>query len=62
MDPRLFHNVRLRVERIIRYNYMESFFTEKKIELLSIPVASHKLDMPKLEFNSIGPDANPLPG
>jgi hypothetical protein len=53
--------VLLRIQRILRHNYLESFYQERKVELLSIPTTAYKLFMPKLEFNSIGPDAAVIP-
>lgn len=55
MDPKLFVNILNKIHRILKYNYLESFYQEKKIELLSIPTVNFKMTMPKLEFNSIGP-------
>jgi hypothetical protein len=54
MDPKLFNNILLRIHRILKYNYLESFYQEKKIELLSIPTVNYKMHLPKLEFSSTG--------
>lgn len=61
VDPKLFSNVLARIQRILRHNYLENFYQERKVELLSIPTAAFKTSMPKLEFNSIGPDAPSMP-
>ncbi len=42
MDPKLFSNILIRIQRILRYNYLENFLQERKIELLSIPTVNHK--------------------
>ena len=62
MDTKLFSNVLNRINRILRYNYLESFYQERKVELLSIPSQNHKAHLPKLEYNSIGSDAKAIPG
>jgi hypothetical protein len=41
---------------------LEAFFKERKLELLSIPTLSHKQQLPKLEFNALGPDFIPVQG
>lgn len=54
MNPRIFNNILLKINRIIKYNFIEQFFSEKKVELLSIPTANFKMNMTKMEFNSSG--------
>ena len=56
MDPKLFGNILIRIQRILRYNYLESFLSERKIELLSIPTVAHKANLPRLDFNATGND------
>ncbi|CDW72170.1 leucine rich repeat-containing protein [Stylonychia lemnae] len=57
MNPRLFNNILLKINRIIKYNYLEEFFQNKKIELLSVPTLNFKQNMPKMEFNATGQNA-----
>ncbi len=45
MNPRLFNNILVKINRIIKYNYLEDFFREKKVELLSIPTVNFKMNM-----------------
>ena len=54
MNPLLFNTILLKINRIIKYNYLEYFYKEKKVELLSIPTANFKMNMSKMEFNAIG--------
>ena len=54
MNPLLFNTILLKINRIIKYNYLEDFYKEKKVELLSIPTANFKMNMSKMEFNAIG--------
>ena len=61
MDTKLFNSILLNIQKILRYNYSESFFKEKQLELLSIPNSGFKATMPRLESNSIGPDVVVLP-
>lgn len=37
INPRLFNAILLKINRIIKYNYLEDFYKEKQVELLSIP-------------------------
>ena len=37
INPRLFNSILLKINRIIKYNYLEDFYKEKQVELLSIP-------------------------
>ena len=61
-DPKVFGNVMYRIQRILRHNYLDAFYQERRAELLSIPTSNHKLHLPKREFNAIGQDATPIPG
>lgn len=54
MNPRLFNNILLKINRIIKYNYLEEFFQQRKVELLSIPTVNFKMNMTKMEFNATG--------
>ena len=54
MNPRLFNTILLKINSIIKYNYLEDFYKERKVELLSIPTINFKMNMPKMEFNAIG--------
>ena len=54
MNPRMFNTILLKINSIIKYNYLEDFYKEKKVELLSIPTMNFKMNMPKMEFNSVG--------
>ena len=56
MDPNLFAQILVKIRKILKYNYLETFYKEKKLELLSIPSINHKMHLPKLEFNAIGLD------
>jgi hypothetical protein len=62
MDPKLFNNVLMRIQRILRYNYLDALYVDRRLELLSIPTLNHKAQLPKLGFNSIGQDAKANPG
>jgi len=53
MDPNLFSPILTRVRKILKYNYLESFYKERKVDLLSIPTITHKQHLPKLDFNSL---------
>lgn len=59
MNPRMFNNILLKINRIIKYNYLEEFFQQRKVELLSIPTQNFKMSMTKMEFNSTGPSLQP---
>lgn len=50
------------MRKIIQYNYLEAFFKDRKLDLLSIPTQTHKLHLPKLEFNALGADHLAVPG
>ncbi len=54
MNPRLFNNILVKINRIIKYNYLEDFFREKKVELLSIPTMNFKMNMTQMGFNATG--------
>jgi hypothetical protein len=41
---------------------LEAFFKDRKLELLSIPTQTHKLHLPKLEYNALGADHYAVPG
>lgn len=58
MNQKMFNSIIIKINRIIKYNYIEDFFKVKKVELLSIPTLNFKQSMPKMEFNSIGPNIN----
>eukprot|EP00347_Sterkiella_histriomuscorum_P016537 403352814 len=62
MNPLLFNTILLKINRIIKYNYLEDFYKEKKVELLSIPTANFKINMSKMEFNAIGSNFQPRQG
>ena len=61
-DPNLFGSFLSRVRKIIQYNYLEAFFKERKLELLSIPTQTHRQHLPKLEFSALGADHLAVPG
>ncbi len=44
----------MKINRIIKYNFMDEFFEKKKIELLSIPFVNFKMNMTNMEFNATG--------
>lgn len=58
MDPRLFTTVLNNIQKILRYNYLDAFYKEKQVDLLSIPNTFFKETLPSLEFNSVGINAS----
>lgn len=56
MNPKLFNKILDKINSIIKYNFLEEFFREKKVELLSIPTSHFKAGMTPLGFNSLGPN------
>lgn len=49
----------MKINRIIKYNYMDEFFEKRRVELLSIPIVNFKSNMTKMDFNSSGQQQKP---
>jgi hypothetical protein len=44
----------MRIQRILKYNYLDDLYRARDIELLSVPNMLHKTTYPGLEFNACG--------
>jgi len=39
VNQKLFNPILMRIQRVLKYNYMEEFYIAKKVELINIPIS-----------------------